>query len=138
MTVKPQTLFLISIPLTWMFGFLPFVKSYKILLHDSYFVFGHFQFAIIYTLPTTFIAVLYYIFEFIKRPIERNFGLSHFYLYFGALHLILLMGMTNNIDKIKASSQISTLLTMIGIILFIVGAIIFLIGATRAFILKRY
>ena len=125
--LKAEYLFLISATGLILMGLLPVVKTFDINMHDTYFVIAGRHFLYFLSMFLFLIALVYFIFSKLSKPLDFTIGLVHFVL------TILFFFSFWNIADIPYSHDSSNSFVRSGIILYVTAALfaiaqIFFIG----------
>lgn len=135
MNPKPILLFLTTSILALFIGFLTKEKTIDIEFQDTYLVMEHLHLAILFSLFTGFITLIYFGLEKTQRPIKMNTGYWHFALFAAAVFIfITTLNLQIPVDGYEPNRFIfnTTVLLSFSIVLFLMSILVFLFGLTKA------
>jgi|GEM_PF-1545044 len=139
MKLKPATLFLITTALILFSGILTRSQTIDIPFNATYLVIGYLHLAIIASVLSVLISLVYLGLESVERPVKLKTGYWHFGLFAtGLLFLVMSIvrstpaGFYSISDLYSGRTYITAAMVLTGIILLLTSVMIFLYGLAKA------
>ncbi|WP_024770899.1 cbb3-type cytochrome c oxidase subunit I [Aquimarina macrocephali] len=135
---KPHLIFLLTIPIIMLIGFLSRGAVLDINIHDTYYIIDYFYLATLISILFGIIGLGYWIMQKVNRKLSKWLNWAHIVLTFGGVILVPILNQLyrKEIIEYKFNNNLTLVITVI-ILLMILGQLIFPINIIYGLIKNR-